>query len=112
MGQASTPWPSIIGLSLAALGFLLALLSYLALRRLRDKVTAAATAHRRNEAIVDASGEGVLEMDADGLVRFANPTALRLLGYEWEELLGQDYRQLIGSVEPPEQQDANRLGYT
>ena len=37
--------------------------------------------------------------------------ALRLLGYEMEELLGKDYRELIGAPET-ERRDSTRLGYT
>ena len=47
-----------------------------------------AATHRRNRAIVEASGEGVLELDNVGHVRYANPAAAKLLGYELEELLG------------------------
>lgn len=111
MGKASILW-LVMSLLLAALGYVLASLGYWRWRRLRNQVLADATTQRRNAAIVEASGEGVLEMDADALVRFANPTALRLLGYEADELIGLDYRRLIGAAEPAEPQDANRLGYT
>jgi PAS domain S-box-containing protein len=67
---------------------------------------------RRNEAIVDASGEGVLELDVAGNVCFANPAASRLLGYECEELLGRDYRTLMSAGNLPEQRDVGRIGYT
>jgi PAS domain S-box-containing protein len=53
--------------------------------------------HRRNRAIVEASGEGVLELSAAGLVCYANPAAARHLGYEFEELVGRDYRQFINT---------------
>ena len=66
---------------------------------------------RRNAAIVEASREGVLEINSDGSILYANPMALRLLGHEMEELRGRDYRELIGAPEN-EQRDVNRLGYT
>lgn len=110
MGQSSTPW--LVMSLFAALGYVLAMLGYWHWRRLRKQIDGEAVAHRRNTAIVETSGEGVLEIDADACVRYANPTALRLLGYEADELVGMDYRQLLGANEPTEPQSANRLGYT
>jgi PAS domain S-box-containing protein len=55
--------------------------------------------NRRNQAIVEGSGEGVLELDNSGLVRYANPAAAKLLGYDIEELAGLDYRVLINTQE-------------
>ena len=52
----------------------------------------AAATNRRNQAIVEGAGEGVLELDNVGQVRYANPAAAKLLGYEIEELPGLDYR--------------------
>lgn len=54
---------------------------------------------RRNQLLVEASGEGVLELDAAGAVRYANPAAARMLDYEVEELIGMDYRVLINARE-------------
>ena len=68
--------------------------------------------HQRNQAIVDASGEGVLELDVQGKVVFSNPAAAQLLGYEPEELIGMDYRQLMSSGGLSETRDSNRMGYT
>ncbi len=51
--------------------------------------------NRRNHAVVEGSGEGVLELDHVGNVRYANPAAGKLLGYEADELIGLDYRVLI-----------------
>jgi PAS domain S-box-containing protein len=57
-----------------------------------------AKAHR-NELIVEASGEGIFELDAAGHVRFASPAAARMLGYTADELVGLDYRQVIAAAE-------------
>lgn len=54
-----------------------------------------AATNRRNQAIVEGAGEGVLELDNVGTVRYANPAAAKLLGYDLEELAGLDYRVLI-----------------
>jgi PAS domain S-box-containing protein len=93
----------IAGLALAAVPLVLALL---AMRRrkavLEQRHADLAATNRRNHAIVEASGEGVLELDNVGLVRYANPAAARLLGYDSEELPGLDYRVLINTREDVE----------
>lgn len=84
-------------------------------RRLLQRRINAAVAlaiNRRNESIVDASGEGVLELDLAGIVVFANPAAARLLGYEQEELHGMDYRRLMSAGGLVEKRDTGRIGYT
>jgi PAS domain S-box-containing protein len=63
---------------------------------LRQDLNRTAIAQRRDNAIVEASGEGVLEIDSADRVRYANPAAARLLGYEGsDELLGLNFRTLI-----------------
>ena len=102
----------ILASGLAVIGLGLAWLFGSRHRRIQQQVAADAAVHRRNEAIVDASGEGVLELDTQGRVCFANPAAVRLLGYEPEELLGQDYRKLMSAGDLPEKRDTARIGYT
>jgi PAS domain-containing protein len=51
----------------------------------------------RNESILDAAGEGIVGIDHNGLVLFANPAALGVLGYRRDELLGQDIQNMIRS---------------
>ena len=77
-------------------------------RRLRDAPArvALAQAARRNERIVDASGEGILELDNEGIVRFANPAAGALLGRPEGELVGINYRDL---VQAPDGESTGRL---
>jgi PAS domain S-box-containing protein len=69
--------------------------------RTRARHAEQAASHRRNRAIVESTIDGVLELDSIGIVSYANPAAARLLGYEAEELLGLDYRQLIDSAPSP-----------
>jgi PAS domain S-box-containing protein len=45
---------------------------------------------RRHERILDAVGEGIYGVDAQGRISFVNPAGARLLGYEPDELLGRD----------------------
>jgi PAS domain S-box-containing protein len=64
----------------------------------RAKNVGLAISHRRYQAIVEASGEGVLELDGAARVRYANPSAASLLGYEPDELLGLDYKVLLSDA--------------
>ena len=77
-------------------------------RRLRNAPAefARSQANRRNERIVEASGEGILELDNDGIVRFANPAAAALLGRTDSELVGINYREF---VEAPDGASTGRL---
>jgi len=68
-------------------------------RREREAHLQTVTNSRRDAAIVEASGEGIFELDADGIVRYANPAAARMLGYNPEDLLGIDYSKLVTSAE-------------
>ena len=96
--------PGLIGF---AIGIVLALGigvgSFLYVRQLRATLQVRqrelAATSRRNQLLVEASGEGVLELDATGAVRYANPAAARLLGYEVSELIGVDYRVFINARE-------------
>lgn len=103
---------TVLASALAIIGLGAAWLIRRRLQALQRRVMLDGAVHRRNEAIVDASGEGVLELDFSGNVCFANPAASRLLGYEPEELLGRDYRTLMTAGDLPEQRDVGRIGYT
>ncbi len=93
----------MIGLAVAGVPAVIALILLMRFRhRTRAQLLELVATNRRNRAIVDASGEGVLELDGDGRVRFANPSAARQLGYEPEELRGLDYRVLINTDDQPE----------
>jgi diguanylate cyclase (GGDEF)-like protein/PAS domain S-box-containing protein len=43
------------------------------------------------ESMLNAAGEGMLGLDGDGIVRFANPAALQLLERNEEELIGKSF---------------------
>ncbi|GEM_PF-1528827 len=53
-----------------------------------------------NENIVQNIAEGIALTDADGRFTFVNPTAASMLGYKFEELLGQNETVVV----PPDQQ--------
>lgn len=116
MGLLSTvlqqgSWAAIVvGALLAGIPAALIVL-YLALQRSREREQAKQTItnSRRDAAIVEASGEGIFELDNNGVVRYANPAAARMIGYAPEELLGVNYNQLVTSAEhDPEVTDAVR----
>lgn len=44
---------------------------------------------QQNELILQAAGEGIYGLDCDGLTTFLNRAAVKMLGWESEELLGQ-----------------------
>jgi PAS domain S-box-containing protein/putative nucleotidyltransferase with HDIG domain len=43
------------------------------------------------ELILKAAGEGILGVDLNGRISFANPAAVKMLGYEPEDILGQPF---------------------
>ena len=47
------------------------------------------------QSILMAVGEGVFGVDFEGRCLFCNPTALRILGYESEDLVGRNIHDLI-----------------
>jgi PAS domain S-box-containing protein len=102
-----------VGLLLASVPAVFAFVAFRRLKEglLRRHVELAAT-HRRNQSIVEGSGEGVLELDAVGLVRYANPAAAKLLAYEPNELIGLDYRVLLNPQEDERTDAIRKIGYT
>ena len=50
---------------------------------------------RENQLILDAVGEGIYGVDANGLTTFINPAAERILGYRAEELAGRNMHSMI-----------------
>jgi PAS domain S-box-containing protein len=49
---------------------------------------------REREAVLESAGEGILAVDADGRIRFANATAAVLLGWPSRELTGRPISDL------------------
>ncbi|WP_170826932.1 PocR ligand-binding domain-containing protein [Magnetovibrio blakemorei] len=54
----------------------------------------------RTRLLLESVGEGVFGVDNEGRVTFLNPEAIRLLGYEAEELLGQKVHAIIHHTHP------------
>jgi PAS domain S-box-containing protein len=55
---------------------------------------------RQYQQILDAAGEGIICLDLQGKVMFANPMAARLTGYAVEELIGMDLHRHIHHSRP------------
>jgi len=49
---------------------------------------------QHNQMILNSLGEGLFEVDLDGEVTFVNPAALKILGFEMRDLMGQNLHKL------------------
>lgn len=82
----------------------IAIIAYVTLAK--EKVNGALQAReRRLIEITNTMSDGLLVMDQDGRITFANPEALTLLGYSMDELLGGDMHEMLhvssdGTPEP------------
>jgi NtrC-family two-component system sensor histidine kinase KinB len=54
-----------------------------------------------NETIVQTMGDGVMLEDEHGIIRFANPRALQLMGYTAEQLLDHHYTDFVAERDHP-----------
>ena len=56
--------------------------------------------NQQNELILISAAEGILGLDLQGNHRFVNPSALKMLGYEIEELIGRPSHSLWHHTKP------------
>ncbi|MFP4437748.1 MAG: EAL domain-containing protein [Chloroflexaceae bacterium] len=61
----------------------------------QDALEALAHLRQRNNLILQAAGEGIYGLDIAGNITFANPAALRMVGYTEAELIGQPHHRLM-----------------
>lgn len=59
-----------------------------------------ALAQRYRDLILEASGDGVYGVDDQGRTIFANPAAVRLCGYTFEELIGRSPHEMTHHTRP------------
>lgn len=59
-----------------------------------------ALAQRYRDLILEASGDGVYGVDNEGRTIFANPAAVRLCGYTFDELIGRSPHELTHHTRP------------
>lgn len=50
---------------------------------------------RENQLLLDAAGEGIYGVDAEGKTTFVNPAAERILGYSAQELAGRNMHSMV-----------------
>jgi PAS domain S-box-containing protein len=50
---------------------------------------------RQNELLLNSAGEGIFGVDLEGRVTFANPAAGRMVGWEPQDLIGNNHHALI-----------------
>jgi len=62
---------------------------------LQEKQEQLKAAEERSRLLLDSVGEGIFGVDLEGKIAFTNPAANRILGYESDELIGQDVHQKI-----------------
>jgi two-component system NtrC family sensor kinase len=72
-----------------------------------EKVMSGSAPPELGTALLAAALDGIVVMDADGLIRELNPAAERAFGYSRDETLGRPLAELIL---PPEQRMAGRAG--
>jgi diguanylate cyclase (GGDEF)-like protein/PAS domain S-box-containing protein len=84
--------PIMIGLAALVLSLILARL-VVAVRQ-NDRLA------RDNEAIITAAGEGIFRTDLWGRITYANPAALKMLGYTSQEVLGRRSHELFHHTRP------------
>jgi len=62
------------------------------LRRTQEQL---AEIEERSRLLLESAGEGIVGVDGNGKITFANPSAARMLGYSTEELVGQGLHDLV-----------------
>lgn len=86
------------------LGILGIYISYFGMRsRIREREqaeTALEQLKKEQEMILAAAGEGIYGVDRKGVTTFVNPAALKMLGWESEELIGRSQHYTIHHTRP------------
>ncbi len=55
---------------------------------------------RENHLLLDAAGEGIYGVDANGITTFVNPAAQQILGYSAKELAGRNMHSMVHHSHP------------
>ena len=62
---------------------------------LRKNQERLALAEERSRLLLDSAGDGIFGVDTKGLINFVNPSAVSMLGYQEEKLIGQEVHRLV-----------------
>jgi len=93
-GRRRLSW-IVSALGLGPLLVLFACASVLFQRRVRDISRTEAELEQR-DALLEATGEGIYQVDAGGRCTYINPAGAALLGYQPKEIWGKEMAQLLG----------------
>ncbi|MCU7934964.1 MAG: EAL domain-containing protein [Candidatus Thiodiazotropha sp. (ex Dulcina madagascariensis)] len=87
-----------ISLLISILLLIVAMLTAHQRLRIRKSVQALKREEEQLRLILTSTGDGVLGLDVRGRVSFINPSALRMLGYTHEAVIGADFSRLVHSI--------------
>lgn len=62
---------------------------------IQEQTAEIATLAQRNDAILNAAGDGIIGLDQDGAITFANHSTESLTGWSIDEMLGKNLHQLL-----------------
>ena len=96
--QRSSRNGSSLLMSYILLGLVIAVIAYFSQGRKLAR-TALRESEQRLRDITNTVSDGLLVLDRDGKITFANPEAQSLLGYQSDELLGADMCELLHVLE-------------
>jgi PAS domain S-box-containing protein len=68
--------------------------------RVKERTVELTAMIRHNQLLLDAAGEGIYGLDADGRTTFLNPVASAMLGWEQSNLIGQSMHQMLHHTYP------------
>ncbi|HUR63850.1 MAG TPA: ATP-binding protein [Candidatus Thermoplasmatota archaeon] len=83
------PWKWALIHAVAILGECVALLAFW---------SGAEEASARSDIVLESAGEGVVGLDQEGRITFANPAAGAILGRREDELVGKEFRHYVPSI--------------
>ena len=98
-----TALAGLFGLVLGAL--VLLVLRVYPLRALKRALETLANEKKRAELILKSIGDGVITIDAQGIVLSSNPAAEKIFGYASEKIIGQNLKMLIPQPDRRERED-------
>jgi len=84
-----------VGLGVVLVAGIILMVIWRSNRRLTREAEMRRMAEERTRLILDSAGDGIFGVDAEGRAVFVNAAALKMLGFESGEIIGQDIHPLI-----------------